>query len=206
MRIALRLLLLSFALVACSSTKPATPAPAENQPTGYYEAPGSGERVYYYDLDESLERYRDGDRGPYVVLLAASATSADREQLAAMKLVADEHNALGDSSLVFRLTGEQRDEVEKLAFVEQLRVLAPADRHDVARFAALSGPVAVAIDFFEDVDAARLKALGALLESWGATVTHLDRAAARVVIDAGRIALLVRTSDVRWVEPLASKL
>ncbi len=186
-------------VAACGSSQEKSPVPAEAAgDDSYIAVAASGERLYYYPGSGPVA-YAAEDVGAFVVELSRAQTVADRRALAELGAVADEPNLRAGSRYLYRLTAAQGEKLLALDFVRSVERLDPADKLDPDSFAS-SGRVAITIDFIT-VSAAKLAAIGDLLESWGARIDQLDPVTARITIDRARLGDIGRISDVTWIEP-----
>ncbi len=197
-------------LLGCTPTRqrPAIAPPAKKQAASavrVVKVPGTREHIYYYKGSGPLEAYASGDRGPYLIEVRGRMTDTEIDALRATGVRFDATEMFTEKTFVARLGPEQRERVASLPFVWEVRLLQPDDKLEPSRLGAgQGGHLEVTIDLL-DPDAAKLAAIGELLQSLGAEVLELHGDTVRARVGLAHLDEITRISDVIWIEPSKSR-
>jgi len=198
---AIALLVLAGCASPADRSAPATPASESPVPAAQVTVvPDSSERIYYYPTDGPLAAYHPDDRGPFLIEVRGRLTEPEQKRLRDVGVEVARLEMFTENTFVVRLGSAQRQQVEELPFVWEVRILQPDDKLDPTQFTGDSGQVEVIIDVL-DVSEKKLAALGKLLESWDAEVRYAGGNTLRVATRMARLDAITRISDVIWIEP-----
>ena len=156
--------------------------------------PGAPVPIYAYA--GPIVAYADGDRGAYVVRVAAGAAGDPvRAELAAR----GSDDVVGDDGYVMRLTAAEREAMAGRAGVVAVSPLQPsARRRDVA--AATAATRAVRIDLFADATTDEGAAIAAWIAMRGGRVRWQGPTALIAELPVDAVGAAASLSPVRWVE------